>query len=164
MRLLRSRWSLDILRGWCEVWWGRRCRLPTSAGPRPALGRAHEPSRNRVIFEISDGPSYLVSMAFLTVEPFIHLIRRVLALSGELASVPVRHHRPSTKIIKVPPAIPSQNGTSYEIRNPRVFEPERPGRARVQLAIGCNKRVTGSGVDRTFRPLRQRAPQTPSQE
>src|SRR6266581_6116139 len=57
----------------CTVgrWWGRRFRLPTRAGPGPALRRAHQSGRNRVVFYIVYGPLDLTRTTEVTIETLV---------------------------------------------------------------------------------------------
>src|SRR5205814_1268845 len=57
----------------CTVgrWWGRRFRLPTRAGPGPALRGAHQSGRNRVVFYIVYGPLDLTRTTEVTIETLV---------------------------------------------------------------------------------------------
>ena len=166
---------------------GRRFRLPTRAGPGPALRGAHQSGRNRVVFYIVYGPLDLTRTTEVTIETLV-LPKRLpgssqdsVCVSGGRSFQPshrhrdggqranqqmhvVRHYYPGAKTIETPFAVSAQNGIGDQIGNPRVPEPKGARCTTIQDPIAGHQSVSGSWVGVGISIGRQCSPPPPGQE
>ena len=169
------------------VWWGRRFRLPTSAGPWPTLCGAREPSRHRIPLDIGYRAAYLTRttqvmiVGFVLPEPLPRSAQDAVGASSRRSFQPshqnrdgdlrqnqqvpmIRHYHPGIKFIEVPLAFSDQNCIRHHTGDSRIPQPQRTRSALIQNAILSHECMAGGGVHDAIRWGREGSPQTPGQE